>query len=98
MNPIAITCEKKSEEALKKHPDVLAAFSGARYPKNKSAAKAMKMLQKVKCDNAEILYLVDSDISLNGIHVAKTIPEYLRVRSIQTWRLSEVREWYRSQA
>ena len=36
-NPITITCEKDLEKALKRHPDMLAAFSGAQYPTKRSA-------------------------------------------------------------
>ena len=37
----------------------------------------MKKLQNVKCEDDEILCLMDSGSSLNGINVAKEIPEYL---------------------
>ena len=74
---MTIACEKDLEEALQRHPDILAAFSGAQYPTKKSAAKAMKKLHTVKCEDDEILCLMDSGSSLNGINVAKEIPEYL---------------------
>ena len=73
INPITMTCENDLKEALKRHPDMLAAFPGAQFPAKKSAVKAMKKLRKlqnVKCDDDEMICLI-------GIKVTKDIPEYL---------------------
>ena len=60
-----------------------------RTEENRQGGKAMEKLQNVKCDDDEILCLMDFGSSLNGISVAKEIPEYPHIassRGFQTWR------------